>query len=87
MLWKREGLTETPDIPEIITIVRLCIRSHTARIVNDYIAEVVFRFIEWPACTHYLSPIDYLWNELKGRILNEICASTSMAEIIIVAAE
>ncbi|ENN73761.1 hypothetical protein D910_05445 [Dendroctonus ponderosae] len=62
-------------------------RPHIARIVQDYIAEVGFWVMEWPAYSPYLNLIEHLWDELQRRIRARFYTPNSIPELTVAVEE
>ena len=55
---------------------------HTCRRVREYLEDTEYEFIDWPAYSPDLKPIENVWAWLKRKLANEYQPATSQAVLI-----
>jgi transposase len=55
---------------------------HTSKVVKDYLAESGVEFLEWPAFSPDLNPIENVWAWIKYKLYTEFPPATSEKELI-----
>lgn len=56
-------------------------RSHTARVVQEYLNQHNIQVLDWPACSPDLNPIEHIWDQLGKAIRGRPNQPITLAEL------